>query len=72
MKILEYHEQWLGHESEPMCETTLGARNCCHCSGLSSNPRINLSPFTKDYRGEGHSNEPIGQFLEGLARLGEA
>ena len=28
-------------------------------SGFSSNPRINLSPFTKDFRGEEHYNESI-------------
>lgn len=39
---------------------------------IGENKNSLLSPFTKDYRGEGHSNEPIGQFLGGLARLGEA
>ena len=32
-------------------------------SGFSSNPRINLSPFTKDFRGEEHYNESIDLFL---------
>ena len=27
------------------------------------NPRINLSPFTKDFRGEEHYNESIDYFL---------
>ena len=31
-------------------------------SGFSS-PRINLSPFTKDFRGEEHYNESIDLFL---------
>jgi len=34
-----------------------------HWNGLSLwflfNPRINLSPFTKDFRGEEHYNESI-------------
>jgi len=29
----------------------------------SFNPRINLSPFTKDFRGEEHYNESIDKFL---------
>jgi len=32
-------------------------------SGFSSYPRINLSPFTKDFRGEEHYNESIDLFL---------
>ena len=32
-------------------------------SGFSSNPRINLSPFTKDFRGEEHYNESIDLFF---------
>ena len=33
-------------------------------SGFSSNPRINLSPFTKDFRGEEQYNESIDEFLQ--------
>ena len=30
---------------------------------VSLHPRINLSPFTKDFRGEEHYNESIDNFL---------
>ena len=30
---------------------------------VSPQPRINLSPFTKDFRGEEHYNESIDQFF---------
>ena len=33
-------------------------------SGFSSIPRTNLSPFTKDFRGEEPSNESIDHFLK--------
>ena len=36
-------------------------------SGLSSN-RMNLSPFTKDFRGEGHFNESYNYFSCSLRR----
>jgi len=35
------------------------------------NPRINLSPFTKDFRGEEHYNESIDQFLLALLMRGK-
>jgi len=31
---------------------------------VSLHPRINLSPFTKDFRGEEHNNESIDKFLK--------
>jgi len=31
---------------------------------VSLHPRINLSPFTKDFRGEEHYNESIDVFFE--------
>ena len=34
------------------------------------NPRINLSPFTKDFRGEEHFNESIDLFFKPLASAG--
>ena len=33
-------------------------------------PRINLSPFTKDFRGEDHHNESIDQFLWSYHQIG--
>ena len=39
------------------------------CSGLPS-IRTNLSPFTKDFRGGGQSNEPIGNFSKALPLAG--
>ena len=39
------------------------------CSGLPSD-RTNLSPFTKDFRGGGQVNEPIGNFLTALLLAG--
>ncbi len=41
----------------------------CSCSGLPSD-RTNLSPFTKDFRGGGQVNEPIGNFLTALPLAG--
>ncbi|KAH7958292.1 hypothetical protein HPB49_000571 [Dermacentor silvarum] len=34
-----------------MCETTLGTRDCCHCSGLSSNPVLGC-PFAARTKSE--------------------
>lgn len=41
-----------------------GMINCVLSTLVSLHPRINLSPFTKDFRGEEHDNESIDIFFE--------
>ena len=41
-----------------------------HLTLVSLHPRINLSPFTKDFRGEEQYNESIDEFLNTLLRKG--
>ena len=47
-----------------------GSAGCVSSLWFLFNPRINLSPFTKDFRGEEHTNESIDLFLRSCFRAG--